>query len=186
MKAPLCIALFATTACTVIPETDDADAGEPVFSATGTVSGAGGGGVLAMVWSVPSADPDYAYRFGKAEVFSSTAFAVSFFSAPPAEALNADGIGVGYVALFPLGTEVPEGKLPTSLQPFGFTTQHAVIYRKPEADSDRWWIGPFPEGYSCGSCKAPAAGQTLEGYGPAGCSALVLVTSPGDWCTWAQ
>lgn len=170
--------------CTVLPPQDDADAStEPIFKAPGTVSGAGGGGVLAVVWSVTTESPDYAYRFGKAESLGGTSFVASFTSEPPDEALNADGIGVGFVALFPLGTVLADGKLDADLVPLGFTSQHAIIYKKPEAKSERWWIGQFPEGFSCGACAAPPAGETFEGYKPAACS-LSLVINPSDSCNW--
>ena len=102
---------------------------------------------------------------------------------PPPEALNADGIGVGFVALFPLGTVLGEGMLDPELVPLGFTNQHAIIYKAPDAESERWWSGQFKEGYSCGKCAPPPAGQTFEGFTPASCS-LTLELNPSDSCNW--
>lgn len=171
--------------CIATKPDDESDAGTPVFSAQGQVTGAGGGGTLAVVWSVSTASPDYAYRFGKAAQTGSTSFIVTFTSEPPDEALNSDGIGVGYVVLFPLGTVLPNGELPSDLVPLGFTAQHAIIYRKPDADPQRWWSGQFPTGYSCGICVPPASGQTLEGYEPTACTSLALVLNPADACEWS-
>jgi hypothetical protein len=183
--AALGVLALAGTGCTVVPTNDDNDAGAPVFTAHGQVTGAGGGGVLAVVFSVTSGNPDYAYRFGKAAVTGGKSFIVSFSSEPPAAALNSDGIGVGYVALFPLGSLLADGELPSDLIPLGYTAQHAIIYRQPESKAERWWSGQFPSGYGCGVCAPPPAGQTLEGYKPAVCSSLELVISPGDDCKWS-
>jgi hypothetical protein len=176
--------MLASVACTVIPETDDADAGPPIFKAEGNVSGAGGGGVLATIWTVSSDSPDYAYKFGKTSATGGTSFFVSFSAVPPDAALNSDGVGVGVVALFPLGTAISEGKIDNLPSPLGFTTQHAIIYKKPGSTSERWWIGQFEDGFSCGACAPPPAGQSFEGYKPTICSGLELVLSPQDSCSW--
>jgi hypothetical protein len=176
-------ALIGSAGCAVVP-TDDGDGGTPVFKAQGHVTGAGGGGVLAVVWSVTTASPDYAYRFGKASPIGGTSFIVTFSSEPPDDALNSDGIGVGYVALFPVGTVLSDGELPNDLVPLGFTTRHAIIYRKPGLDSERWWSSRFPAGYSCGVCAPPPSGQTIDGYEPTICTSLELVLSPIDACIW--
>jgi hypothetical protein len=184
LSAALGLGALIGSGCVVAPKDDDADAGKPVFSAQGHVSGAGGGGVLAVVWSVTTASPDYAYRFGKAAQIGSASFIVSFSSEPPDAALNSDGIGVGYVALFPVGSVLTDGELPSDLTLLGFTARHAIIYRKPGSEPQRWWSSQFPPGYACGLCAPPPAGQSFEGYKPTVCTSLELVLSPGDSCSW--
>lgn len=188
MTAPrvaLAAAGLLSLACSVTEAGDDADGGDGGFSAQGQMTSATDG-VLAMIWSVPSATPEYAYRFGSVTAVSPTSFIVSLPSAPPDDAVNADGIGVGVVVLFQPGTQVPAGKLPQSLGSavLGFTAQHAIVYRKPGASSERWWADGFEDGLSCGKCSPPPAGEAFDGFVPTSCSSLALVLNPAQSCDW--
>src|SRR5262245_1503255 len=87
--------------------------GSGAFAVNGKITAVPGKMVPAMggvevAWSVSSGSPDYLYVFGSGPTSGNT-FSLSLDKAPPAEALNSYGIGVGIVFLFPTATTVPEG-----------------------------------------------------------------------------
>ena len=183
-RIPLAALVFATTGCYQLPK-DDADAAAVSFYAQGKVTSPTTG-LPAVLWGVASANPGYSYQFGEVTGLSATSFIASFRGDPPDDALNSDGIGVAVVGLFQPGTSLPAGKLPDGFgaQLIGFTSQHAIIYKKPGTTPDRWWGAAFDEGWSCGRCAAPPSGESLQGYAPTLCSDLVLEAHPIDACDW--
>ncbi|WP_437934294.1 hypothetical protein [Sorangium sp. So ce341] len=161
------------------------------FTVTGPISGdAVPQDAQAIVaWVVSSGSPDYAFSFGDGSV-SGVTFTVGFGSAPPSEAINSHGVGVGIVFLLEPGTDVPEGVLDEEVieaAVLGASPRHAIIWRDPAGLGTRWSDG-FPDGFGCGKCVAAPEGETFDAYEPVDCSEVeVQATSDFDaleFCNW--
>ncbi len=157
--------------------------GPAVFSFEGSVgTGAPMSGRLVVLWVVSSSSPDYVYKFGGGASAHAT-YVVSFASDPPQAAINSYGIAVGIVALLPpTATVPPDGVFTSDIDDLpGFTSLHAVIYRATTA-TPLPWIGPFPQGYSCGRCvEVP---NDFDGFEPVECSTVHIELAPDDVCNW--
>jgi hypothetical protein len=156
--------------------------GGGTLAVNGKITAAPGKMVPAMAgvevaWSVSSGSPDYLYVFGAGPTSGNT-FSLSLDKAPPVEALNSYGIGVGIVFLFPASNTVPEGNAGKGdiifLNGLGAAGRYAVIYKAPGA-TDLSWSGAFAEGYSCGKGAPPPPGQTFEIFTPVDCSEVEVV-----------
>jgi hypothetical protein len=126
---------------------------------------------------VTTGSPDYSYAFGGGSSTGRT-FSLDFPGDPPAEALNSDGVGVGAIVLTATTDSVPTGRLVddswTTWTVYGASGGYAVIYRAADATDLRWWIDPFPTGYSCGRGVGAPPGETFDGFEPADCDSVVL------------
>jgi hypothetical protein len=147
-------------------------------------------GKVAIIWSVSSGSPDYAYVFGEG-TSTGTRYIVTPEGPPPEEALNRYGVGIGVLALFPKDTELPEGKLDEDAmpEPLGISQDHAIIWRAADATGPEW-SSSFPAGYSCGVCvRVPDSGDGVfhgfDSFEPEDCSKVdIAVGSSGDACNW--
>ncbi|WP_437566795.1 hypothetical protein [Sorangium sp. So ce542] len=160
------------------------------FTVTGPISGDAvpQDTQVIVAWVVSSGSPDYAFSFGDGSV-SGVTFTVGFGSAPPSEAINSHGVGVGVVFLLEPGTDVPEGVLDEEVieaAVVGASPRHAIIWRDPSGPGTSWSDG-FPYGFGCGKCAA-AEGETFDTYEPVDCSEVeVQATSDFEsleFCNW--
>lgn len=136
------------------PEGDDIVISGPVINFT--EQEIPGNARVLVLWSVSSGTPDYTYVFGEGVLLDGgTSFQVELPEAPPAAALNADLLGVGFVVLTTnqdagLGDDLAD--IPTS-EILGVTGWHGVIYlnRDPN-DLPRHvsWASEFNAGYNVG------------------------------------
>jgi hypothetical protein len=163
----------------------DAPSGPGAFSVMGTVgTGAPATGLTVVVWVVSSGSPDYIYKFGEG---SSTGaqFIVSMSTVPPAAAINSYGIAVGLVAVLAAGTAIPaDGMIDEMvLDGAGYTPDHAIIYKAPDANPSTPWMMAFPVGYSCGQC-VPATGGGFDTFVVTTCSTVEVDMTPTSGCNW--
>jgi len=158
--------------------------GSGVFSVTGIVgTGAPATARTVVIWVVTSGSPDYIYKYGEGGS-SGAQFVVSFAAVPPPAAINAYGVGIGIVAVLPPGVNVPtDGMVSDSvIDNAGYTTDHGIIYKAPGASNVVPWIGPFPEGYSCGVCVRASSG--FDSFQPTTCSTVEVDMTPMNACNW--
>jgi len=133
---------------------------------------------LVVLWGVSSGSPDYSYVFGSGTIhrFNGT-FSIRLDQPPPIEALNAGGLGVGFIVVTTDAWE--DGDVITSSSQttgvLGLTGQHALIY---VVDSDatqvRDWAGTFDTGYSVG-VGVEVPGEIFDQFVPASRSSPVLI-----------
>lgn len=140
-----------------------------------------------VLWVVTSGSPDYLFKYGEGSS-TGAAFSVSLGAAPPAEAINAYGLGVGVVGLVPANVEVAEGKVTSQdLDMLGYSTRHAVIWKGASFSGDHW-IAQFPEGFACGACKTVPEGEGFDSFEPASCSEVQIETASDvdtlEGCNW--
>jgi hypothetical protein len=161
------------------------------FTVTGPITGetAPEGAVVAVVWIVSSSSPDYGFNFGEGSLSGAT-FTVGFGSAPPREALNSNGVGMGFVMLLAPGTQMPEGEidadvLDTAL--LGVSSRHVIVWRDGSGQGFDW-SASFPAGFGCGKCVTAPPGEGFDSYEPVDCSEVeVQVASDPDsleFCNW--
>jgi hypothetical protein len=146
---------------------------------------------LAIVWQVSSTDPDYSYKFGVGS-FTDTRFVAEVGTAPPPEAINANGVGVGLVIALEPGFTLAEGKVDLDKETLnakivGAAPRAAVIWRDT-SKAGFGWSREFPAGYACGRCVPAAAGETFDSYEPVACDQVELSFSSDveafDVCNW--
>ncbi|WP_437585883.1 hypothetical protein [Sorangium sp. So ce1000] len=161
------------------------------FTVAGTISGetVPEDAEVVVLWVVTSGDPNYSFNFGEGSVSGAT-FTVGFGSAPPREALDKEGVGVGIVTLFPPGTGVTEGKvsnetIQTAL--LGASARYAIIWRDPSAPGFDW-SESFPAGFGCGKCVLARRSDFFESFEPVDCSEVEIQAASGldslDLCHW--
>jgi len=154
------------------------------FSGTVTGSAVPATGAVFIIWQVTSGNGDHLYKFGEGSSTSGT-FMVALPGDPPDLAINAYGVGVGYVVLFEPEKTVPDGivALDEISGAQGFAVQYAVIWRDI-SKSGNSWSNSFPAGLTCGQCVQGSG--VSDGYAPVDCS-LVEVATPVDEsaiCNW--
>jgi len=157
--------------------------GSGVFTVTGTVgTGAPATGRTVVLWVVSSGSPDYIYKYGEGGS-SGAQFVASFAAVPPTAAINSYGVGIGIVALLPAGAVLPPDGMVDDrvIDGAGYTPDHGIIYKAPGASAVPW-IGPFPEGYSCGRCVRASSG--FDSFEPTTCSTVEIDMTPMDACNW--
>jgi hypothetical protein len=143
---------------------------------------------VVVLWQVTSGSPDYLYKFG--EGTSSDASFVLRAAAPPVEAINAGGVGVGLLLLVEADTEIAVGVLdPATLDALDphllGVSRDAVIWVSGSA-SDPGWAERFAPGYSCGACVTDPTGS-FDTFEPGGCSSMVIHVGDLDAieiCNW--
>lgn len=169
------------------PVTVDApvdSSGGGAFSVMGIVgTGAPTTGSTVVLWVVSSGSPDYIYKFGQG-TSTGAQFIATFSTVPPAAAINSFGVGVGIVAVLAPGTAIPADGMvdETILTGAGYTPDHAIIYKAPNASTLVPWIGPFPQGYSCGRCVRATTG--FDSFEVTTCSTVEVDMTPTDPCNW--
>lgn len=155
----------------------------------GRVSGleAGRSARAAVIWTLTTGAPDYAYGEGDAE---GDGFAVRMRSSPPSDALNAGDVGVGLVALVADGAAVPSGPLAEGATDslVGVSARTAIIYRQGDPPATIPWAASFPSGLSCGRCVEARGSATVETYEPIPCPSVEVLAatafSSADVCRW--
>lgn len=127
-----------------------------------------------VAWTVSSGSPDYLYGYGTGQSMGDK-FVLSLNQAPPSQALNSYGIGVGIVMLFPKGMLPPEGVLtdPQFATSIGAAGQYAIIYKTNAAPAMTWFVD-FNEGYSCGKGAPPKPGSNFESFAPVDCAQVTI------------
>src|SRR5262245_8280395 len=70
-------------------------------------------GSVVALWEVKDPEPAYFYKYGEAPL-ATRSFSLDWPEDPPAEAIDASGIGVAIFVLLPGGTTIPEGKVSLS------------------------------------------------------------------------
>ncbi len=156
---------------------DFAMAGANDITVAGGVTGANipNSAKTVVAWVVTSGSPDYLYKFGDG-TSSAAKFMVTCGSAPPADAINSYGVGVGLIALLPNSAQIPDGKVDEkSLELLGISGQYAVIWRAPTGAGLTWSLA-FPIGYSCGVCVPPAE-KGFASFKPVECSQVQIDTA---------
>ncbi|WP_437323230.1 hypothetical protein [Sorangium sp. So ce381] len=161
------------------------------FTVTGPISGetAPEDAVVAVVWVVSSSSPDYGFSFGEGTASGAT-FTVGFGSAPPREAINSNGVGMGFVMLLAPGTQVPEGEIDSDVLDtalLGASSRHVIVWHETSGQGFGW-SKSFPAGFGCGKCVAAPEGEGFDSYEPVDCSEVeVQVASDPDsleFCNW--
>jgi len=137
---------------------------------------------LIIVWIVVSGSPDYNYKFGDGSSIGNH-YTASLPGALPAEAINASGIAVGFLALLPKTVQIPEGKLDGTIDSMIIgISKNAIVFRTA-ASQVSGWQSTFPAGeLSCGRCipgATPSSNETLE---LAPCSELTIDTTDAQAC----
>ncbi|MGE5801439.1 MAG: hypothetical protein ACM358_04215 [Gemmatimonadota bacterium] len=133
---------------------------------------------LVVVWGVSSGTPDYGYVFGAGTIhrFNGT-FSVRLDQPPPSAALNAYGLGVGFIIVTtdPLtdGDSITNSSQMTGV--LGLTGQHALIFVADTNSAQALdWAAEFDLGYSVGvGVKVP--GEIFDKFVPASRSSPVLI-----------
>lgn len=135
---------------------------------------------LVVVWTVSSGSPDYSYVFGAGEIDGTTgALHVRFDGPPPAEALNHDALGVGFIVATTDQSMKDGDVLTGSAAPVGvvgITGQHAVIFVKSHPDTLPMpaWTADFETGYGLGvGVKVPGNFDKFVPVSPS--SALLII-----------
>lgn len=165
------------------------DAASPVLAWSGSVLGSNvpASAKLVVNWSVSSGSPDYIYYWGDGQLAGST-YSISFTTAPPPEAINSYGVGVGFLLLVDSGFSEPPGKIDDKVllsHLVGENLGQAVIWRNAGL-AGLSWSSAFPDGYGVGSC-CPMPGL-FAGFVPIDPSTLsvYLEGTPGmpPVCNW--
>lgn len=153
--------------------------GSALFEVNGKTGGAPvpASAKLVVLWSVYSEGPDFLFKYGDGDA-TGAAFVTEFGADPPAGAINANGLGMGYVYAFKPGYVVPEGKTTLtkddlSANAIGVTTKHIVVWRDASKDGLSW-SGAFPAGYACGRCVPPPTSEDNTSYVKVDCSEVEL------------
>jgi hypothetical protein len=145
------------------------------------------------IFDVSSGSPDYAYVFGSGTVnLSDSTFKLVFTQAPPTDALNSYGLGVGIIAL--TADNVAEGKVEgdaiDSLQNniIGFAEDYGLIYLSKSPDSvalGRQWAKNFKTGFNTG--KGIRKDQGFDEFEPTEPNLIEIVIDAFrnlDWVNW--
>ena len=129
------------------------------------------------IWSVSSGSPDYAYAYGDGTSSNAT-FSTNFPMDPPAEALNADIVGVGILVLYTEGMTPADGKLASEAEIFanaiGAAGQYAVIFKVKDDPLAPAWVKDFPAGYSCAKGVPAPSGGTFDSFAPVDCAEVEI------------
>ena len=139
-----------------------------------------------ILWQVTSGNGDYEYVTGEGAAVDGS-FLVHASAPPPAEAINAHGVGVGLVVLVSKDAPPPRGRIDgDQLTVLGLSPQHAIIWKG--AGPGLPWSQAFPDGYACGRC-VPASGEArFDGFAPVACGEVEVVTSSTpdelEVCEW--
>jgi hypothetical protein len=155
------------------------------LSIDGSVTGTNvpGSAKAVVIWQVTSG-ADYAYKFGEG-TSSGAQLTLAFSTDPPTEAINAYGVGVGFVALVAAGTQVPDGVFDAGqLTALGVSFRYAVIWRDQCVLAQLQWPQAFPAGYACGRCVPATSG--FDSFEPVDCSEVQIETdlASGAGCNW--
>jgi len=134
---------------------------------------------LVVIWGVSSGSPDYSYVYGEGVIDRITGtIHVRFDGPPPAEALNAGVLGVGFLVAttdqaLKDGDVITNGSQLTGI--LGITAQHAVIFVGTHPDTMQMgdWVPAFETGYGLGvGVKVPG---TFDKFVPTSPSSALLI-----------
>ncbi len=137
------------------------------------------GARVLVAWQVSSGSPDYSLVFGEGSLDRDAgAFQLGFFEAPPQEALNANGLGVGVLIVVD-DPALGSGDRLEGDEDFagvlGIAENHAVIYIEgdpAEIDSPSDWVGSFEEGFNVG--RGIDLGGPFDGFEPVSPGEIVI------------
>lgn len=148
---------------------------------------------LIAVWQVSTASPGYLFKFGEGVTEGDRFELVLDEFAPPAEALNGDGVGAAFLLAVKEDTPMPPaGMLDRASfrmlesMALGISAHHGLIFVAPDAETDLDWTDRFERGaFACGErVPAPEEGG-LESFAPIDCDATeVVITSSLGWARW--
>lgn len=170
----LALPIFAA-GCAAAPD-------DEAFGLIGEVADQTENGSSIGLWLVSSPPPAYYFKLGDGST-AGNQFGLAFPTDPPADAINDDGIGVALVGLLPGIATIGDGVVELSqLRLIGLTTNHAVIFKTPEATGAEWAV-QFPAGFSCGRCVRDA-GDGLDAFEPTPCVLIVIEAVFDDPCRW--
>lgn len=140
-------------------------------------------GDMTILWKVASESPDYTYVTNGGS-FKIDTFTLTLPSPIPPEAINTgfDGVAVGNVFGFAVGSAPVDGRLPDDedssfdFSPFGAVERYAVIYRSAVgvAEPVLSWVSAFPMGYSCGLGVNAVDGESFDTFVPVDCGEMVF------------
>lgn len=154
---------------------------DEAFGFVGEVADATGNGSVIGLFVVSSPQPTYLYKLGDGSTVLNQ-FDISFAADPPAEALDADGVGIAQLGLLPGLSTVPDGVVSGNLNLIGLSINHAILYKTSAADGPAW-TRAFPTGFSCGRCVSDTSGG-LDTFEPVDCDLVVVQATLTSGCTW--
>jgi hypothetical protein len=170
------LALVVLAGCTGAP-------GSGAFDIDGNISGTGATGSIVVVWDVAAATP-YTYKFGDGMATSPTSFVASLVGAPPAGAMNSNGLAVGYVVMLPSGTHVDDGIVDLRSTRIGDSAEYGVIWKSGTETVVRPWEATFGANYSCAHCVRSVSGSQPDSFELTACANVTVVMPAAPTCSW--
>ncbi len=158
-------------------------AGSGAFDIDGNIAGTGAPGTIAVVWDVAAATP-YTYKFGDGMATSPTSFVASLVADPPAGAINANGLAVGYVVMLPSGTRVDDGVVDLSSTRIGDSADYGIIWKSGTEMAQYSWDASFGARYSCAHCVRSVSGSQPDSFELTACANVTVVMPAAPTCAW--
>jgi len=149
------------------------------------------GARVVVAWQVVSGTPDYLYTFGEGTVApGGNSFEIRLTSAPPAEALNSFGLGVGVILLVTDGNLRSGQKLDGIPRTgvIGAASRYSIIYADRDPAKIGHWVTRFPRGFSVGRGVKGAGAFDFESFEPVGAGLVELIVDSLeklDFVDWA-
>jgi hypothetical protein len=132
------------------------------------------------IWEIAGSTPRY-YKLGDG-IRVGPRFTLGFDVDPPAEALNADGIGIAIVVMLPEFTTVPDGPVDLArLGTLGRSGETGIIYKTGTATGPAWSTS-LPLRFSCAQCVRNANG--LDRYELIACASVLVEGPAAPLCDW--
>lgn len=135
-----------------------------------------------VIWIVVSGSPDYIYKFG-AGTSTGARYMASLPGALPAEAINSNGLAVGFLGLVPKNAQIADGKLDQNvLDPLILgASRNGIVFRTADSQLTGWPAAFRAGELACGRCITNTTGgnDTLE---PAPCTELTIGTTNVQSC----
>ena len=159
------------------------DSGGPSeqFVVTGTIQNNSGAPIpantrLLVAWVVSSGTPDYTYAFGEGTIDPvAGTFRIQLDQPPPAQALNAGGLGVGIIIATTnqaVGDGYDLGRSPLG-ELVGAAGRHGIIFLGDQTIQSPQWATQFNPGYGVG--VGVDVENDFDRFEPAAASSVVLI-----------